>query len=96
MPDPAPLDRDLSPGAGLFPGVDGVLAGRFHIEARLGAGGMGEVYRARDTTLRRLVAIASPLNHRSLRLLEKLGLRFERMVSVTPNRPESVLYARDL
>jgi len=57
MPDPAPLDRDLSPGAGLFPGVDGVLAGRFHIEARLGAGGMGEVYRARDTTLRRLVAI---------------------------------------
>jgi serine/threonine-protein kinase len=37
--------------------VDGVLAGRFHIEARLGAGGMGEVYRARDTTLRRLVAI---------------------------------------
>ena len=57
MPDSAPLDRDLSPGAGLFPGVDGVLAGRFHIEARLGAGGMGEVYRARDTTLRRLVAI---------------------------------------
>src|SRR5262249_40380465 len=57
MPDPAPLERDLSPRAGLFPGVDGVLAGRFHIEARLGAGGMGEVYRARDTTLRRLVAI---------------------------------------
>jgi serine/threonine-protein kinase len=57
MPDPAPLERDLSPSADLFPGVDGVLAGRFHIEARLGAGGMGEVYRARDTTLRRLVAI---------------------------------------
>jgi tetratricopeptide (TPR) repeat protein len=57
MPDPAPLERDLSRRAGLFPGVDGVLAGRFHIEARLGAGGMGEVYRARDTTLRRLVAI---------------------------------------
>jgi serine/threonine-protein kinase len=57
MPDPAPLERDLSSRAGPFPGVDGVLAGRFHIEARLGAGGMGEVYRARDTTLRRLVAI---------------------------------------
>src|SRR6185437_10090462 len=57
MPDPAPLERDVSPRAGLFPGVDGVLAGRFHIEARLGAGGMGEVFRARDTTLRRLVAI---------------------------------------
>ncbi len=57
MQDPAPLERDLSPRAGLFPGVDGVLAGRFHIEARLGAGGMGEVFRARDTALRRLVAI---------------------------------------
>ncbi len=57
MQDPAPLERDVSPRAALFPGVDGVLAGRFHIETRLGAGGMGEVYRARDTTLRRLVAI---------------------------------------
>ncbi|HEX6496394.1 MAG TPA: protein kinase [Acidobacteriaceae bacterium] len=57
MQDPAPLEPIVSPRAGLFPGVDGVLAGRFHIEARLGAGGMGEVYRARDTTLRRLVAI---------------------------------------
>ena len=57
MQEPAPLERDLSPRAGPFPGSDGVLAGRFHIEARLGAGGMGEVFRARDTTLRRLVAI---------------------------------------
>ncbi len=57
MPDPVPVEHDQSPRAGLFPGSDGVLAGRFHIEARLGAGGMGEVFRARDTTLRRLVAI---------------------------------------
>ncbi|HEY2002629.1 MAG TPA: hypothetical protein VGG80_09930, partial [Acidobacteriaceae bacterium] len=57
MPDPAPPEPNLSSSSELFPGVDGVLAGRFHIEARLGAGGMGEVYRARDTTLRRLVAI---------------------------------------
>jgi eukaryotic-like serine/threonine-protein kinase len=57
MGDSAPFERDLGTRAGPFPGVDGVLAGRFHIEARLGAGGMGEVYRARDTTLRRLVAI---------------------------------------
>jgi tetratricopeptide (TPR) repeat protein len=57
MGDSAPFERDLGTRAAPFPGVDGVLAGRFHIEARLGAGGMGEVYRARDTTLRRLVAI---------------------------------------
>ena len=57
MGDSAPFERDLDTRAAPFPGVDGVLAGRFHIEARLGAGGMGEVYRARDTTLRRLVAI---------------------------------------
>jgi serine/threonine protein kinase/tetratricopeptide (TPR) repeat protein len=57
MSDPAPLDREVGIGSGSFPGVGGVLAGRFHIEARLGAGGMGEVYRARDATLRRLVAI---------------------------------------
>jgi RimJ/RimL family protein N-acetyltransferase len=49
-----------------------------------------------DLGLKRLVAIASPENERSLRLLEKLGLRFERMVRLTPDRPESVLYARDL
>ena len=57
MPDPVPVEHDQSPHGGLFPGSDGILAGRFHIEARLGAGGMGEVFRARDTTLRRLVAI---------------------------------------
>jgi eukaryotic-like serine/threonine-protein kinase len=57
MGDSAPFERDLGTRAAPFPGVDGVLAGRFHIEARLGAGGMGEVYRARDSTLRRLVAI---------------------------------------
>jgi serine/threonine-protein kinase len=37
--------------------LTGKTVGRFAIEARLGAGGMGEVYRAVDSTLKRTVAI---------------------------------------
>src|SRR5271168_5165618 len=37
--------------------LTGKTVGRFVIEARLGAGGMGEVYRAVDSRLKRTVAI---------------------------------------
>ena len=37
--------------------LSGTIAGRYEIADRLGAGGMGEVYRAHDTKLRRDVAI---------------------------------------
>ena len=44
----------VSPSAQIAPGTQ---LGPYCIEARIGAGGMGEVYRARDTRLNRLVAI---------------------------------------
>ena len=46
-PIPFPLPEDLT----------GCKVGRFEIKFRLGAGGMGEVYCAEDTKLRRLVAL---------------------------------------
>src|SRR5256885_2245354 len=43
----------------------GVKLGPYEIESALGAGGMGEVYRARDTRLDRLVAIKVLPSHLS-------------------------------
>jgi len=44
--------------------------------------------------LDRIVAITSPDNDASARLLEKIGLRFERMIRISPDSPEEVrLYA---
>jgi serine/threonine protein kinase len=50
--------------------------GRYEIQSAYGAGGMGEVYRARDTRLERVVAIKI----RSVHLSEssELKARFER------------------
>jgi ribosomal-protein-alanine N-acetyltransferase len=46
--------------------------------------------------LRRVVAIVDPANERSVRLLEKLGLRFERMVAYPGEELDLRLFARDL
>lgn len=43
--------------------LTGKTVGRFEIDMRLGAGGMGEVYRARDTKLRRVVALKRVAAH---------------------------------
>jgi eukaryotic-like serine/threonine-protein kinase len=50
----ASRDRDL--GYDAF-GMRGVLAGRYEVEAHVGAGGMGEVFRARDRLLGDVVAL---------------------------------------
>ena len=47
----------------------------------------------RDTLkLARVVALTSPDNERSVRLLDKLGFRFERMIRLVENKPESRLF----
>ena len=58
----------------LFPGTH--IAGRFEIVAPIGAGSMGEVYKARDLTLNRDVALK--LLAATLATSEEHLLRFER------------------
>jgi len=45
--------------------------------------------------LRRIVAITSPDNHASARLLEKLGLQFERMIRLSEEAQEVRLFGTD-
>jgi len=45
--------------------------------------------------LKRIVAVTSPNNASSIRLIEKLGLRYEKMVQLTPDAPEIKLLGRN-
>ena len=53
-------------------------------------------YGKRTFGFNRLVAITSPDNYDSARLLEKLGFKFERMVKLSDDHAEVSLYASDL
>jgi RimJ/RimL family protein N-acetyltransferase len=46
--------------------------------------------------LKRLVAITDPKNQNSMRVLEKIGLEFEKMVRLSEDDIELKLYAVDL
>src|SRR5262249_57813014 len=61
----------------------GTKLGPYEIEAPIGAGGMGEVYRARDTRLDRTVAIEVLLSHLSSN--PDLKQRFEREARAISN-----------
>lgn len=45
--------------------------------------------------LKRIAAVTSPDNAGSIRTLGKLGLRFERMIRLTPDAPELQLFASE-
>lgn len=50
-------------------------------------------YGVRTLGLRRIVAIVSAANHRSIRVLERIGMRFERMITLPEENEEIPLYA---
>jgi RimJ/RimL family protein N-acetyltransferase len=67
--------------------------------------GQGYALEAAQATLRhavdrfrlaRVIAIVSQGNAASIRVLEKLGMKFERMVSMRPDEPDVWLYGRSL
>ncbi|HEX7956214.1 MAG TPA: GNAT family N-acetyltransferase [Pyrinomonadaceae bacterium] len=83
-------------------GLDGVDIGYAFLPPFRGKGYASEsaaavLAYARDVLgLRRLLAITSPDNFVSGRVLEKLGMRFEGMHGLAPGEPEVRLYAADL
>jgi RimJ/RimL family protein N-acetyltransferase len=65
--------------------------------------GSGYAFEAAEATMRhgaqkyglkRVIAVVSPRNDASIRLLEKLGMGYERMFAMRPGEPEVRLYGR--
>ncbi|HUP25104.1 MAG TPA: protein kinase [Thermoanaerobaculia bacterium] len=80
------LLRGATPREGLF----GRTLGRFEVEARLGSGGMGEVYRARDPRLGRLVALKLIPAHLSAEPERRRRFRREALATSALNHPNIV------
>jgi len=54
------------------------------------------IYGRQVIGLRRIVAIVSPENEPSIRLLEKIGLRFERFIKLSEDQPEVKLFGTNV
>lgn len=95
LPDGAPL------------GICGLLRRDSHPDVEIGfafvprARGQGYALEAARATLAfaqdtlgmtRIVALTAPNNHASIRILESIGLRFDRMVRLTPDAGERRLF----
>jgi RimJ/RimL family protein N-acetyltransferase len=52
-------------------------------------------YASKVLGLKRVVAVVNPDNQSSIRLLERIGFRFERMVRLSDGGPEIKLFASD-
>lgn len=101
---PAPVDGTAPTGVGALapvatgegddPLIGSVVAERFRLVERLGAGGMGAVYRGEHVTLRNRVAIK--FLHREFSRNKELVARFEREAKVAANLDHpNVVTARD-
>src|SRR5687767_8795265 len=66
----SPVPQASAPEAGFTPGT--IIASRYRVVARLGRGGMGEVYRADDTKLNQPVALKFVRDSLSPEVLERL------------------------
>ena len=53
-------------------------------------------YASKTLGLKRVVAITDPDNQGSIRLLDKMGFEFERMVRLSEDAPEIKLFGRDV
>lgn len=79
--------------------LDDVDVGFAFLPRHVGRGYATEAARAslehgwRDLGLRRIVAITTPSNRRSIRVLEKVGLRFETFFRMPGDEDELALYA---